>query len=135
MHVFFYGLFMDESLLARKGIHPADVAIGHVDGLALHIGERATLKHAAGARTYGVVMTIDETKAEELYSEESVAEYEAESVIVDLADDGSAEAACYILPAGKITGTNNAYAESLLELATRLGFPESYLEQIRKATI
>ena len=135
MHVFFYGLFMDEALLARKGIRPTNVATGSVDGLALRIGERATLERSAGARTYGLVMTIDDTKVQELYTEESVADYVAETVVVELADGGKVQAVCYILPADKITGTNKGYAASLRELATRLGFPDAYLEQIRKATI
>ena len=32
--VFFYGLFMDESLLASKGIIPSGTAAGYVDGYA-----------------------------------------------------------------------------------------------------
>ena len=135
MNVFFYGLFMDEALLAGKGIRPTNGATGSVDGLALHIGERATLERSAGARTYGLVMTIDDTKVQELYTEESVADYVAETVVVELADGGKVQAVCYILPADKITGTNKGYAASLRELATRLGFPDAYLEQIRKATI
>ena len=135
MHVFFYGLFMDEALLARKGVRPTNVAKGSVNDLALHIGERATLKRVAGARTYGVVMTIDGAKLNELYAEESVADYVAEPVIVELADGGSLEAACYILPAHRVTGTNRRYAEQLLELAIGLELPDSYIEQIRKATI
>ena len=135
MKVFFYGLFMDEALLAEKGIRPTNVAIGAVDGFALHIGERATLTLSTGARSYGVVMTIDAAEVEELYTEESVADYEAETVIVNLKDGSKVEAACYILPGDRGTGTNRRYAEQLLALATRLGFPEPYLEQIRKATI
>ena len=43
VRVFFYGLFMDESLLATKGIEPSEVNLNFVDGYGLHIGERATL--------------------------------------------------------------------------------------------
>ena len=135
MNVFFYGLFMDEALLAGKGIRPTNVATGSVDGLALHIGERATLERATGARSYGIVMAIDADKVQELYTEESVADYEAETVIVDLAVGGSVDAVCYVLRAERVTVTNKRYAKQLLELATSLWLPDSYLEQIRKAII
>lgn len=40
MRVFFYGLFMDVSLLATKGITPSEVALGFVEDFELRIGER-----------------------------------------------------------------------------------------------
>ena len=41
--VFFYGLFMDESLLVSKGVSPSKATVGYVDGYSLRIGRRATL--------------------------------------------------------------------------------------------
>lgn len=35
MAVFFYGLFMDHSLLAAKGIIPSRAIVGYVDGYRL----------------------------------------------------------------------------------------------------
>ncbi len=130
--VFFYGLFMDESLLASKGIIPASAATGYVDGFALRIGERATLVPESGARAYGVLMHISEQDAETLYSDPSVADYVAESVGVHL-PDGSVEAAlCYNLAAEDLTGTNPEYAKKLLALADELGLSETYLEHLRR---
>ena len=59
--VFFYGLFMDQSLLASKGVHPTELAIGYLDGYGLCIGERATLLPEAHSRAYGVLMKIATT--------------------------------------------------------------------------
>ncbi len=133
MKVFFYGLFMDGPLLASKGITPTDAAIGYVDDFALHIGERATLLPAAGECAYGVVVDISPDEAKALYAAESVADYRAEPVTVQLADGASVKAACYNLPGDKVTGVNKDYAKSLLSLAETLGFPASYLDQIRLA--
>ena len=72
--VFFYGLFMDESLLASKGIIPSVIYSGYVDGYRLRIGNRATLVPALGCRTYGVLMTIGSDEVANLYSDETVAE-------------------------------------------------------------
>ncbi len=133
MKVFFYGLFMDKGLLARKGITPSEAAVGYVDGFSLRIGERATLVRSADTRAYGVLMEISAAEATNLYSENSVADYVSEPVTVHLTDGSQVEASCYNLSGDKITGTNKVYAEALLEIATELGFPESYLAEIRQA--
>ena len=77
-------------------------------------------------------MDITPSEATELYAEESVADYLPEPVIVELMDGTQVEATCYNLPGDKVRGVNKAYAELLLDVATRLGFPESYLDQIRR---
>ena len=143
MRVFFYGLFMDERLLATKGIKPTNVSLGFVNGYGLHIGERATLWYAVlmAARTepygraYGAMMDVAPNEATELYAEDSVADYLPEPVTVELMDGTEVEATCYNLPSAKVTGTNKDYAESLLKVASRLGFPDSYIDQIRQARI
>lgn len=134
IRVFFYGLFMDESLLASKGVHPTESTIGYVDGYGLHIGERATLRPEEGSRVYGVLMNMTSDDAAALYSEPSVADYVAESVVVNLPGDVQVSAICYNLPVKRLTGTNPEYASALLALATRLRFPDSYLGHIRNAT-
>ncbi len=78
-------------------------------------------------------MDIAPSEATELYAEESVADYLPEPVIVELMDGTQVEATCYNLPGDKVTGANKKYAESLLDVATRLDFPDSYLDQIRQA--
>ncbi len=135
MRVFFYGLFMDETLLIRKGVTPDNAIIGFVEDFVLRIGERATLMRSHDGKAYGVVMDILPNDADTLYSEASMADYEPEPVTVELMDGTKVVATCYNLPSNKVTGTNKAYAESLLEVATKLGLPESYLDQIRQAGI
>ncbi|MBT8100424.1 MAG: gamma-glutamylcyclotransferase [Gammaproteobacteria bacterium] len=124
---------MDQELLASKGIEPTDTRLGFVDGFSLRIGERATLLRQPDNRAYGVMMEITAGAAKNLYAEASVADYQPEPVSVELEDGSTAEAICYNLPGDKVTGANKAYAESLLELATKLNFPDSYLDQIRQA--
>jgi len=129
--VFFYGLFMDEALLATRGIRPLRAEIGYVDGYRLRIGARATLVPDKPGRAYGVLMTIERDQATALYAEESVADYVPEPVSVTSVSGAVDSAICYNLPLNELAGTNALYAESLLSLASRLGFPEDYLEAIR----
>jgi len=124
---------MDESLLKTKGIKPNKVTIGFVDGYGLCIGERATLVRRPHGRAYGAMMDIASDEAKKLYAEDSVADYLPEPVTVELMDGTQVEATCYNLPGDQVTGANKAYADSLLDVATRLGFPDSYLEEIRQA--
>lgn len=132
MKVFFYGLFMDERLLATKGIAASGMKTGFVDGFELRIGERATLMRQPDSRAYGVVMEMARGEAAALYAEKSVADYVPEPVMVELMDGTRIEATCYNLPGDKVSGTNKAYAEALLDVAARLRFPDSYLDQIRE---
>jgi len=129
--VFFYGLFMDESLLASRGIAPLHATLGYIDGYRLKIGKRATLIPQRAARAHGVLMTIGHQDAAALYSDDSVSDYVPEPVSVTLASGAIEPAVCYNLPPDKLEGTNSAYAESLLRLATKLGFPDEYLDAIR----
>ena len=130
--VFFYGLFMNENLLEEKGLNPANPRKGYVDGFGLRIGERATLVSAVGERAYGVVMSLTDEEVTDLYSEESVADYVPEAVIVVLDSGAAVEATCYNLPAKLLMGSNRTYAKSLLRVAANQGFPHHYLETIKQ---
>lgn len=132
MNVFFYGLFMDASLLSNKGITPRSAEIGHVDDFELRIGERATLVRSPGARACGVLMDIAADELQRLYAENSVADYLPETVRVKLTDGSCVEASCYNLPGNKLVGTNRSYAKSLHELADRLGLDQSYVGEIKR---
>jgi hypothetical protein len=129
--VFFYGLFMDESMLASKGISPSKSTIGYVNGYGLRIGKRATLVPDQTNRAYGVLMTIRTEDVTALYSEESVSDYVSETVSVVLPDGTLESAVCYNLLQPREERRNSDYANSLLQLAGKLGFPDDYLEQIR----
>jgi hypothetical protein len=129
--VFFYGLFMDEALLASKGIVPTVATVGYVDGYRIRIGRRATLVPELGSRAHGVLVTIRRDEVTDLYSGETVADYVPEPVSVALPGGIVESAICYNLPPSKLEGANAAYADSLLALATKLGFPKDYLDQIR----
>jgi len=134
MIIFFYGLFMDESLLVTKGIKPNHRGIGHLDEYELRIGHRATLMKKPDQHVYGILMEIQSAEVQALYAEESVADYEPENVRVTNSEGQNIDAICYNLPVEKITGSNKAYAVKLQQLAKSLNFPVEYLDQIRRYT-
>lgn len=129
--VFFYGLFMDVNILAKNGVHPSNARTGYLRDYTLKIGNRASLIPSPGERAYGVIMSVDETELDVLYAEPSVADYHPEEVSIVTDSNEVVKAACYNLPLEALSGTNTAYAQSLHELAQRLGFPSDYLERIK----
>jgi len=130
--IFFYGLFMDRTLLVEKGIHPETIGPAVLSAYRIHIGDRATLVPSPSSRAYGIVMELSEEEAESLYAEPSVREYQPERVRVALLEGGEVvEADCYNLPRGLgLAGTNPAYAEKLSRLVVSLGFDPDYAREI-----
>lgn len=130
--IFFYGLFMDRTLLAEKGCHPETIGPAVLSDYRIHIGERATLLPSASSRAYGIVMELSEQEAHGLYSEPSVRAYKRERVQVALLDTNQVvEAYCYNLPRELgLTGANPAYANELSRLVEALEFGSAYAREI-----
>ena len=130
--IFFYGLFMDRSLLTEKGLHPEIIGPAVLTGYRIHIGERATLLPAASSRAFGIVMTLTDQEARALYSEPSVRDYQRERVQVELLGTNEVVATdCYNLPPESApAGTNPAYATELSRLVEALRFDSEYVREI-----
>ena len=130
--IFFYGLFMDRSLLTEKGLHPETVGPAVLSDYRIHIGERATLLPSASSRAYGIVMELPDQEASVLYSEPSVCEYKRERIQVKLLDSNEVvEAYCYNLPRELgLAGANPADATELSQLVEALQFVPAYVEEI-----
>ena len=130
--IFFYGLFMDRTLLAGQGLDPEMIGPAVLHGYRIHIGERATLLRSASSRAYGIVMELADEEARTLYSAPSVCEYIPEPVQVESLDTGeTVEAYCYNLPPDLgLAGSNPEYAARLSQLAAALQFESAYVEEI-----
>ena len=135
--VFFYGLFMDETLLAQKGLHPTVHGKAVLPEFRIHIGNRATLVPSAASRAYGVVMQLADDEVRSLYSDPSVSEYEPVAVRVQYLDtDEAVEADCYNLPPRTAhAGANPAYAVQLSELVQALVFDSGYADEIAEFAV
>lgn len=130
--IFFYGLFMDQDVLAQKGLKPSNPRKGYVAGWGLRIGNRATLVRADAEKAYGMVMQLSDEEAAVLYSEESVSDYIPEHVVVTLTSGEQLTATCYNLPEHLRSGRNAAYAQALAHVAIKCGLPEGYADAIRR---
>lgn len=128
--VFFYGLFMDEDLLKKKGLNPSATKIAYLVGYGLRIGERATLIKSTQERSYGSVIQLSNDELEILYGDKSVEDYIPEEVTITDINGTRSAAVCYILSIEKLSGRNREYAKSLAVVARKIGLPEEYIGEI-----
>ena len=132
LSVFFYGLFMDQAALRAKGLDPANPRPASVNGMALRIGERATLVADAQATSHGILMELTHDEIDRLYSEPGVARYRPEAVLAEGADGSHAAALCFNLPKPpRPEEANPDYAAKLREVGRRLGLPPHYVAGIK----
>ncbi len=129
--VFFYGLFMDESLLRAKGMNPSKPILAFVDGFGLRIGERATLIKSGGERAYGSIISLSNHELNILYGEQSVADYISENITAITENKEYISAISYNLPSEKLSGQNKQYAESLVIVAKKVRLPSEYISEIQ----
>jgi hypothetical protein len=129
--VFFYGLFMDESLLRQKGVSPRDGRRASVPDFSLLIGARATLVPLTSVTVHGVVFRLTHAEIDALYSDASVNVYRPEAVLAHLEDGTRVPALCFNLPLAPSPHERNAeYAARLRSLAERIGLPPDYVSSI-----
>ncbi|HEX7318412.1 MAG TPA: gamma-glutamylcyclotransferase family protein [Pyrinomonadaceae bacterium] len=131
IEVFFYGLFMDESLLREKGLSPEGRRPARVENFRLVVGARATLVPCEGAEAHGIIYSLTHAEVDALYSDASVNAYRPEAVRARLSDGSGVPALCFNLPAPPATDEHDPlYASKLRQLAARLGLPHDYVASI-----
>ena len=132
IEVFFYGLFMDDNLLRKRGIVPLNPRSATVEGFGLRIGKRATLVPARQERSYGMVMGLTHEELQGLYSGPGLENYRPEAVTCTTLTGELVSALCYNLPnAPAPDEVNEEYAGQLRAVLARLGFPAEYVERVR----
>jgi hypothetical protein len=132
VNVFFYGLFMDMSVLQQRGLALRHPQVACLDGYNIDIRERATLICNAASRVYGIVTRLTHEDISTLYADPSVRDDRPEAVVVTLADARQVPAWCDTLP--QVTGArrNTVYARRLVEVAKTLAFPGNYLDRLQR---
>jgi len=122
--IFFYGLFMDESVLRAKGVEPRLPRKAIVRDYQLHIDQRAMLCPQPASQAFGMVYALTDSEIESLYNEPGLNMYRPEPLVATFADGSSSEVTTYNLPAKTETDAPNLeYAAKLRAVLERLGFP------------
>ncbi len=130
--VFFYGLYMDATLLESLGFRPRKVGAARLDDYQIEIGERATVVPARGKSSYGFLHDLPREDLSALYSRPEVRGYVPQPVVAALLADSSLHhASCYVLQSEDTgSNTNLEYAAKLATLVAQLGLPPEYAKEI-----
>jgi len=124
--IFFYGLFMDESVLRAKGVEPRAARKAVVRDYQLKIGRRAMLVRQPSSQAYGMVYALTDHEIDSLYSEPGLEMYHPEVVVADFEDGSSSEVITFNLPGGADTSEPNLeYVAKLRLVLEHLAFPAS----------
>ena len=121
--IFFYGLYMDESILHERGVTPKNIRVGRVSGRRLRIGNNSTLLRNENAEVYGVVCSLTHGEIHSLYGGCGLDQYVPEAVTVETAEQ-NIPALCYVLldpPAED--EINKAYFHKLNSCMQKYGMP------------
>ncbi|NNF06559.1 MAG: gamma-glutamylcyclotransferase [Candidatus Eisenbacteria bacterium] len=128
---FFYGLFMDSSILHESQVAPANPRRAYVNGYALRIGHRATLVPAADARAYGMVFALTHDELDKLYTAPGLEAYRPEALLAHSLDGVAIPALCYNLREEPGPDeANSEYAARLRVALSKLDFPPDYIASI-----
>jgi hypothetical protein len=96
--VFFYGLFMDESVLRKSGVTPCNPRRACVADFAPRIGQRATLVPSKGAMAFGMLMALTHADLDVLYDGPGLEHYKPEAVLARTLEGLLVPALCFNLP-------------------------------------
>jgi len=133
---FFYGLFMDVAVLRKNGVVSTNPRRAYVDDFALRIGNRATLIPKAGARAYGMLISLTQAELQQLYGAPGLEQHRPEAVVAQPLDAGSSPvpALCYNLTEEPRADERNPdYALRLQLVLRELSFPAEYVDAVTSA--
>ncbi len=124
VEVFFYGLYMDDSILKSRDVVAKNKKVGYVDGYRLRIGKNATLLRDKNSKSYGVICSITHDDIYKLYGATGLINYVPEALIVRTDDSKNSPAICYVLlnPPRK-DEINSDYYQKLTLCMKEYGFP------------
>src|SRR5688572_12064320 len=128
---FFYGLYMDDTMLRGAGVTPHAPRKARADGYALKIGKRATLVKAPGSSAWGMVYALMPDDLAKLYGGPGLEVYRPEEIEVTLENRAIIPVRVYNLSHPPAPDERNPeYAEKLRAAMTRMGFPAGYIASI-----
>jgi len=125
---FFYGLFMDSSILSTANVIPHNPRQAMLSNYALRIGTRATLVPQQGASVWGMIYAVGPSDLETLYGAPGLESYGPEAVLVELNGGHKIPSLVYNLAVAPGPGERNeSYALRLRSSLKKLEFPDDYI--------
>jgi Gamma-glutamyl cyclotransferase, AIG2-like len=132
--VFFYGSYMNRSVLSEAGLTPHSWEVATLAGFDIDIRPRANLVRAPGSAVWGILASATHADLERLYSHarDVLGEvYLPRAVLVETSG-GYQPALCYICPRMQQRPAARDYIDRILAPAREHGFPADYLTRIER---
>ena len=133
-NVFFYGSYINFTVLKEVDINQRDYKVGRINGFELTISPLANLRPKKDGRVYGILTQLTHSELDRLYQDHAKStlggNYLPEAVTVYQQNETCAAALCYISHDMAAEKADPAYIERILKPATEYGFPEWYLNHI-----
>jgi hypothetical protein len=133
VEVFFYGSYMNRSVLAEVGLAPDLWERASLAGFDIVIAPRANLIPSPGTTVFGVLATASHAELDRLYSHarDVLGEtYLPHPVLVETRTGLARPALCYIAPHMIERPAEPDYVDRILEPAGSLDFPFWYLARL-----
>ena len=132
---FFYGSYMNLSVLRELDVTPEHVEVARLTGFDISIRPLANLVRSDRNTVYGILASATHVELARLYvhAEEKLGGlYLPEAVVVNTLDGKLQPALCYIAPALDPAPASEEYVERIVQAAREHGFPEWYIERLER---
>lgn len=132
--VFFYGSYMNRSVLAAVGLAPDAWEVARLHGFDVVIEPLANLLPRDGATAYGALALATHAELDRLYAharEVLGGVYLPWPVLVERRDGAWRAALCYLAPAMNPAPADAAYVDRIVAPARDLGFPDWYVARLQ----
>lgn len=129
VRIFFYGTFMDATVLAAHGINSPEVVPARLSSYELSIRPRVNLVRVDRSCVYGSIALATHREIANLYADlEKVfgLKYLPEPVLAEALDGTLLPVLCYIAPQMDDEAPDPHYVKQLAECVRGLGLPEWY---------
>ena len=132
--VFFYGSYINLSVLAEVDLRPSRVEVARLHGWRFSINPLARIDPDGVASAWGIVADASHAELERLYTEHARGAlggtYLPEAVLVEMAQGGWRSALTYVQSHMAPAPPASEYVDRIASAARRLGFPDMYISHI-----
>lgn len=130
---FFYGSFINTSVLAEVDLIPDGVTVAVLNGFDIRIQPLANLIRSDAHRVYGIVVEATHEELDRLYGyveHKLGGVYLPEAVLVETLDKTWAPVLTYISHTMESQPPANRYVDRIVDPARALGFPQWYIDRL-----
>ena len=121
--VFFYGLYMDEEILLKKGVKIRNQRKAYVKDFVLRVGKMATLLRAEKKEAHGLVYELTQKEIDILYKDSGLIEYVGEAILLHVDNKSITALVCNLLVPPLKDDKNEVYVEKLLLCMNKYKLP------------